>query len=340
MSAPVTTIDELVELAEIDLDEWELIRQVPGAWQGQIKGGGVIQLYRIRGEFRKRKYADPERLKGEILDDLAAHSQKRRKIRTDRRKRHRVAEVCLFDIHLGKFCHAEETGADYSLEMASDLFAQTINDVIVELSVGEYEEIVLPIGNDFLHVDNIDGSTTKGTTQDVDAKLWYLARTGRQLLVEAIDDLSRIAPVRVISVPGNHDDASTFFLGEILSAWYRNDSNVTVDSGPKKRKYYRFGRNLIGFSHGKYEGKKLPLLMANEAAKDWAETINREWHLGHVHHLSSKEDIGVRTRTIPSLAAPDAWHSERGYIGSLRAGQVFIWDRDQGLFATLEFSAE
>lgn len=338
ISAPVTTVDDLIEVASIDLDEWEVVDCRPNSWQSQTKDGEALTLYQIKATFRKRNILDPALLKSEIIEEIAAHSKPRNKIKRSRKKRNRALEVAIFDLHLGKFADAQETGADYSLDHASELFSGTVNDILAEVGSQSFDEIVFPIGNDFLHVDNYKGTTSNDTPQDVDSKLWALARRGRKMLVDAVDQLSELAPVTVITVPGNHDDVSTFFMGEILDAWYRRDSNVKVDSSPAPRKYYRFGNNLIGFTHGKYEGKRLPLLMAQEA-KDWSDTKFREWHIGHVHHLSSKEDIGVRTRTIPSLAAPDTWHAKRGYVGCVRAAQCFIWDREYGLLATLEFPA-
>jgi hypothetical protein len=51
-------------------------------------------------------------------------------------------------------------------------------------------------------------------------------------------------------VPGNHDELTSFHLGEILAARYDGDKHVTVDNSARLRKYYDFGTNLFGFTHG------------------------------------------------------------------------------------------
>jgi hypothetical protein len=35
-------------------------------------------------------------------------------------------------------------------------------------------------------------------------------------------------------------------------------------------------------------------------------------------------------RTLRSLVAADAWTFDRGFIGSMRAAQSFLWDAEKG----------
>jgi len=54
-------------------------------------------------------------------------------------------------------------------------------------------------------------------------------------------------------------------------------------------------------------------------------------HLGHLHTEKTVEKNGIEFRRISSITAPDAWHSENGFIGSTRRAQAFVWDKDKGL---------
>ena len=71
----------------------------------------------------------------------------------------------------------------------------------------------------------------------------------------------------------------------------------------------------------------------------WAETRYKEWHLGEIHHkreikwLSTEEYKGVTVRYMRTLASPDAWSFSKGYVSSLRAGEGFVWDSENGLVA-------
>ena len=75
--------------------------------------------------------------------------------------------------------------------------------------------------------------------------------------------------------------------------------------------------------------------MQIEAAQDWGRTTWREYHLGHLHTERAEEKNGITFRRISSITAPDAWHSENGFIGSVRRAQAFIWDKNKGLEAIL-----
>jgi predicted phosphodiesterase len=208
------------------------------------------------------------------------------------------------------------------------------------------ERILLPLGNDFYNVDNTTGTTTKGTRQDEDGRWQKSFVRGKVMTLQAIEELSAIAPVDVVMVPGNHDTERLFYLGEVLSAYFARSKRVSVNNEPTKRKYFRYGHNLIGFTHGNEERKSnLPLIMASEMAQDWSETTYREWHTGHFHSKTEnhfqpvKERIGVRERIIPSLTPADAWHKGMGYQG-LRAAEAYVWRKSGGCEAVLSYFPE
>jgi hypothetical protein len=162
-------------------------------------------------------------------------------------------------------------------------------------------------------------------------------------VVGAVDRLRELAPVRILVLPGNHDEERSYYLGESLFCWYHDCPDVTVDNSPTLRKYHRHGSCMIGFSHG--NGLKLddlPLIMATEEPAMWASTKYREVHVGHFHHSAARsyqqetEQRGVRVVTIPSLAAPSAWIASAGFK-SQREAQGFVWSGQRGRIATLHY---
>jgi hypothetical protein len=121
-------------------------------------------------------------------------------------------------------------------------------------------------------------------------------------------------------------------MSEVLDAWFRNDENVTIDNDPLSRKYKRFGKCLIGFSHGDKEKKRLGKIMPVEARKDWGETIYCEIHAGHLHSEQAvKEENGVIVRYLSSPSGTDNWHFESGYVGAIKKAQSFVWDKDKDI---------
>ena len=63
--------------------------------------------------------------------------------------------------------------------------------------------------------------------------------------------LSERAPVRVVVVPGNHDEESMLHMGDALEALYENTlTHVTVDNSRPLMKAYKYGECLLIFDHG------------------------------------------------------------------------------------------
>jgi hypothetical protein len=121
---------------------------------------------------------------------------------------------------------------------------------------------------------------------------------------------------------------------------YRNDKRITIDERYTGRKYLSHGRNLLGFAHGHRAKKKLPQLMAIEAASQWAACPYREYHTGHYHSTAAEwsrpiETIdGVLVRTAPSLCVADDWHASLGFLNARQAMETFIYANDGGMIAT------
>ncbi len=192
------------------------------------------------------------------------------------------------------------------------------------------ERFILPIGNDGLNSEGYSRATTKGTPQH-DSEEWQQTFRGYwKLLVRAIDYLAAFAPVDVIVVQGNHDFERMFYIGEVIESWYRDYKTVTVDNSYDSRKYYKYGNNMIMFTHGdKERPADMPLLMATEKPTMFSQCKHREVHCGHQHREIVRTFSGVKVRFLPSIATNDAWHKMMGYH-SLREAQAYIWNKTKG----------
>lgn len=254
-----------------------------------------------------------------------------------------MLELCIMDAHLSKLAWGEETGgANYDMAVCEQRVDDAVDDLLAQAHGYVLEKIVLPWGNDFFHYDTLSGTTTAGTPLDRDSRFQKMFRKGRAIASRAIRKCAEIAPVDLVIVPGNHDEITSFLLGEVLAAEFENDARVTVDNSPRLRKYVRYGANLIGFTHGKEEPhKKLPLIMAQEVPELWAATRFREFHTGHFHKSKVADSVpvdshnGVRVRTLQSLSGTDAWHAKMGYVGETGGAEAFVWSANKGLRANL-----
>ena len=182
--------------------------------------------------------------------------------------------IDIADLHIGKLADKSETGDSYNSDIGVNRALDGVNGILSKAKGFPIDRILFIIGNDVLHVDNANKSTTSGTTQDVDG-MWYKNyEIARDLYIEIIEMLINVADVHVVHNPSNHDYISGFMLADSVYCWFRNHKNVSFDVSNAHRKYYIYGKNLIGSSHG--DGAKMadmPLLMANEAPLKWANTF-------------------------------------------------------------------
>ena len=245
------------------------------------------------------------------------------------------------DIHIGKYAAEKETGDAYNSEIAVKRVLEGILGLIDKSKGFNIDRVLFCIGNDVLHIDNVYGSTTKGTYQDTDGKWWEHYEIALELYVRCIEILRELAPLDVIHSMSNHDYQSGFHLAQSLKAWFRNCPEIKIDAGVSHRKYYKYGNSLIGLEHG--DGSKmqnLPLLMAQEQPKMWSATKYRYWYLHHIHNkvkhkwMDGKDYIGASVEYLRSPSSSDSWHSRKGFC-SQKAVEGFVHEKNSGQVARL-----
>lgn len=344
-STSIRTLEDLLAYAEVDTSIWEVERVLLNKYEmGAKDDQGQIQtraMHQIKAWLKRNKVAvNMKAVRDEVIAEMNAHAPRNWIIPAGPAGdgAAHMLELSIPDLHMGKLAWGEETGADYDLKIARDLFHWALDELIRKASGFRIGKVLLPYGNDMMQVDNPRNTTTAGTQVDVDSRYGKVYRTTWKLQVEGVERVRGIGDeTEVVYIGGNHDRDSMFTQGEVVTAWYRNDPTVTVNNAPRLRKYVTFGRNLLGFTHGSEEKPaSLPLIMATEQPDAWAAATFREWHCGHLHvkretkFLPVDEFNGVRVRIIPSLCATDAWHASQGYVQGRRSAESYIWHPEDG----------
>jgi len=326
-------VDFLLKAHGFDKEKWELVSARNNIWNVYSKQDGIQTLYSSKITVKpKQKGISQEDIKTMIQDLLKNYSIPIYKpIRySDSGK---LLEINVSDLHLNKLGYKE---GEYDHKQAEEIFFYILNDVITRTKDVKLEKILFIWSNDFFNIDNLSKSTTNGTPQDTTISYADMFKQGKRMLIQAIDLLRQFAPVETVQVGANHDRLTSYAMAEVLDAWFKNDNNVIIDNDPLSRKYKRFGRCLIGFSHGDKEKKRLGKIMPIEARKDWGETLFAEIHAAHLHSEQAVvEENGVIVRYLSSPSGIDNWHYENGYVGAVRKVQSFIWDRNFGLLDIL-----
>jgi len=359
----VRTLDQLLAASQVDLGIWNVKDHLLNKWDVTMKiledGEWVAKTYQnwqVKARLERNVEAVHERIVGELFQEMTQDYippvlSVNPKLEQGVGDENNMLEISIFDLHIGKLAWGGETFENYDVKIARERFLGSIEKLLKGASGFNYNRIFFPVGNDFFNSDTMQNTTTKGTPQDEDLRWQKTFDVGTRLLIDAINLLKQTGvPVDVMVIPGNHDFERSYYMGSVLSAWFSQDPTVIINNGASPRKYYRFGNVLLGLTHGSEEKEaSLPMLMATdiESKPMWSETKFHEWHLGHIHRKrnvnytildkqrSLNEDLGVTIRYMSSLTGTEEWHHKKGFVGSTKAADAFVWNYEYGLVAHL-----
>lgn len=277
-----------------------------------------------------------EDVKEDLIFEMKSHAYNYGKIQYPKQTNGHLLVVDPADVHIGKLASAMETGETYDSQTAVARVIEGVHGILEKAEGFKVDQILFVGGNDILHIDTPKRMTTSGTPQDTDGMWYENFLTAKKLYVHVLELLMEKAPVHFCFNPSNHDYTNGFFLADVIQSWFHNCEAMTFDCSIAHRKYYRYFNNLIGTTHG--DGAKpqdLPLLMAQEAAADWADTKHRYVYTHHVHHKVAKDFIGVTVESLRSPSGTDSWHHRNGYQHNPKAIEGFLHSKEHGQVARL-----
>ena len=305
-----------------------------------VKHGWVkdkhTSLFIKNPSFKTQEQNQIEKLKEEILKEVKNHAVKYPKIKRRKTKEAHLLVIDPADIHIGKLSRSFETGEEYNQQIAVKRCKEGVQGILDKSNGWNIDKILLIIGNDILHTDTPNATTTKGTFQNTDGMWYENFLTAKRLYCDLIEMLIQIADVQVIFNPSNHDYMSGWFLAQLLEVYFSNCKNINFDCSIKHRKYYLYGSNLIGSCHGDMAKQiNLGALMSIEAKEYWGDSKHRYFYTHHIHHKTGPKDyINVTVESLRSPSSADSWHYRKGYI-SPKAIEGFIHSKDFGQVARL-----
>jgi len=346
VSRTIRTVEDLLRHIEADMERYEVAASEATKWESasvdRNTGRPVVtELFRVFVRLKPRPGPGVRECVEAMISAAADGLRVRhRKPLTKPVKGGPWAVLVVADTHFGKYCWARTTGeADYDLDIAAQLVGDAAGELL-SIAAG-YKPGRMTVGmlGDAFHYDRPDGSTTSGTPLERDGRLQKMIAVGTDSLIGVVDWAAGVAPADVVVVNGNHDETLTWAFHRLLIERYAARGRVRIDETFTPRKYLHHGRNLLGFVHGHRAKRKLPQLMAIEAAAAWARCPYREIHTGHLHHQAAEwsrpiETLdGVLVRVAPSLGPADDYHAVNGWLGQRRAMELFIYDEAGGLAA-------
>ena len=285
-----------------------------GTYEGFIAHDATVQVSKtgeIERAWIKQKAGDfdPE----DFLKAIRASVKPFVYTPKDRFDTDRMLEIPLFDMHWGV--------------AYMDYYEPVLNEILDLITGRNWDKIVIPFGQDFFHNDSIvKGETTKGTQiEKVDTI--RAVKDGKVFMHALIDTAIQYAnEVKVIYTPGNHDTSISWMFMQALLERY---GSPVVDDTLKYRKVIKYGKIAYMVTHG--ESKRMssakdlahafPVAFPNE----FADSIVREIHAGHLHSEAEADIYGVMVRRLSTGGKTDVWSDKEGYIGAHKRFMLFEW---------------
>jgi len=254
--------------------------------------------------------------------------------------------VGLSDFHYLKWAYNHQGKTVFNRKIAEKLLLETNCKLITDgLLQGKPEKIYIPMGNDNYSVDNIFETTTAGTPQtgQIDGNWRIDLENYFRLCINTIEVYAQIAPVTIVPMEGNHDKHTSITLHLFLKLLFQNRQDIFVIDNIAPRVYTQYGKNAFMFTHGdsmsqpklKRSAHKFFMAEAQAQGIKIHQVTQNIMFSGHIH-TDSYEDLGaVKHFIIPSLAPPDQWHTDKGYVGNRQEASLYIFDKKGGRKAVL-----
>jgi len=286
--------------------------------------------------FVKNEQVTYEDIRKDLVEELKQFAPKYPKFKRTQPKEGHLLVIDPADVHIGKLCEAFETGEDYNNQIAVQRVMEGVKGILDKTSSFDIDKILFIGGNDILHIDVPSRKTTSGTPQDTTG-MWYSNfLIAKKLYIDVLELLLTVADVHFTFNPSNHDYTNGFFLADVISSWFNNNENITFDVSIAHRKGFKYGKNLIGTTHG--DGAKqqdLPLLLAQEFSEWWSETKHRYVYTHHLHHKTAKDYVGVTVESLRTPCGTDSWHHRNGYQHNPKAVEGFLHHKEHGQIARI-----
>lgn len=244
------------------------------------------------------------------------------------------------DFHLGMLAWADESGDDWDMKIAEDLFSRWF-DAAFQKAPDAGTGVINLLG-DFAHFDSLDAVTPESRhVLDADTRYQKLVRYMIRMVRRVVDmALVKHKNVRLLIVQGNHDESGMIWLAEMFSTLYDNEPRVFVDTSPDVYKMVQHGKTTLFFHHGhKARFDAIEPVMIAKFRKAFGESVYSYAHVGHLHHQKLVESRNMIVEQHRTLAAKDAYASRGGWMSG-RSANVITYSAEYGEVARLTISPE
>jgi len=234
------------------------------------------------------------------------------------------------DIHFNKYDINGNNDIDQRFREVTIALARVIEKAQV---ANNLDEVVYIVGSDEFNSE-WTGLTTKGTPQQNILSYQEAFKKICDFEVVTLTLLASICPkVKVVFLPGNHDEIAGWHLVNFLESYFRLNTNVTFSSSTDNTKILRYGNSLFCFNHG---DDMSPKMLASKfpvwAKEDWSFCEHYYVFSGDKHTELSSDQNGVLCFRVPQLSkSVGKWDDKKGYNIKTARMVTFLVDEQVGL---------
>lgn len=326
-SNQIKSLDELIEKCDIDINKWEITKYIQNYWgnesnpRWQVKAW--LSLKKEEGLFQEN-----------FLDFLKTYKSDYKKIEKEETLIDYTKKVSLIlpkqDSHLNKF----DIKGDNDIQKRFITIEKSVLDMVKKASGGRViEEIVYIVGSDQFNSE-WTSQTTKGTPQQNILSYQESFKLICNHEITIIKNLISYAEnVKIIYIPGNHDEYVGWHLINFLESYFANEEDIEFDSLVDNTKYHKYGNSAIMLNHGDaIKPKDLAHKFPIGFKKEWSSCDNYYIFTGDKHHELSLDIHGIKFYQIPQLSkAKSKWDDKQGYTDSKAEATAFVITKDNGM---------
>lgn len=298
------TPEQIIKDHKIDLTQWKL----SSFWSKQ-KGSGyyVSAFFRAIPKQEKAIISFTETLKDFKTPHIPFYKKE---------KPTNTTNSCLIfnmqDAHWNKYDNEGKNDMNKRFAIVYD----KMHKIVDKASLGtNLEKIIYVLGSDQFNSEHT-GLTTKGTPQ---SNLYTFEDSFEKIAQHEIAVilflLEKARYVDVLYIPGNHDQFVGWHLVQFLSAYFRNQTNVSFDKEQKATKYKRYQNTALQFNHGDVlKAEKLAQLFPMDFKEEWSKCDHFVSMVGDKHHEVAKDLNGIKFYQLPALStSKSTWDDKQGF---------------------------
>ena len=297
---------------------------------------GVSTLYNEDGQVKSQwvktlAERSPEEMISEVVEAMSETIKRAKPVAAPKRTTEELLNCYVItDYHLGMMAWGEECGEDWDLDIAEDLIINWFTHAI-KAAPNSHTGVFAQLG-DFLHWDGLEAVTpTSRHILDADSRFQKIVRVAIHVIRRIITMLlKKHEVVHVIMADANHDPAGGVWLRELLHSLYEDDPRVIVDNSADSYYCYEWGDTSLFFHHGhKRKVTNIDDVFVSKYREVFGRTKHSYAHMGHLHHVQSKETNLMIVEQHRTLSAKDAYASRGGWMAG-RDAKVITYSKDHG----------